>query len=150
MANRIKKGGQVMDEQSKMMIELLKEIRDKISVGTLTTSAAALRGPVADPGPEWGRWPGRWADPSPPWIRGPVADPAPDWSMLAARSYGAAERIANVAGPIADPGPELLLDKARLAKLKIARLEQVLVGLEKQMDAVRLERDLLKQEYKIK
>lgn len=139
-----------MADESKLMIELLTEIRDRLGAGASASSVAALRGPVADPGPDWGRWPGLWVDPVQRWIRGPVADPAPDWSTLASRRLGASERIPNVAGPIADPGPEMLLDKVRLAKLKVARLDQVLVGLEQQMDAVRLERDLLKEEYKIK
>ncbi len=147
-----------MNDQSKLMVELLTEIRDKLELGA--SASASLRGPVADPGPDWGRWPGRWADPAPPWwTRGPVADPIPPWGRvssaalspeLAARRYEGPERIPNIAGPVADPGPELLLDKARLAKLKVVKLEQVLLGLEKQMEAIQLERDLLKEEYKIK
>jgi len=53
-------------------------------------------------------------------------------------------------GTVADPGPELLLDKARLAKIKVRKLDMVIKGLEEQIDVLRLEQDMLKKEYKIK
>ena len=53
-------------------------------------------------------------------------------------------------GTVADPGPELLLDKARLAKIKVRKLDMVIKGLEEQIDVLRLEQEMLKKEYKIK
>jgi hypothetical protein len=150
-----------MGDESKMMIELLKEIRDRLDLSSSASTSIGYRGPVADPAPPW--WSrGPVADPAPPWWwRGSIGDPVPPLQMrtqypeaaldaVAAKRYAAIERIPNVAGPVADPGPELLLDKTRLAKLKIVRLDQTVASLEKQIEAIRLERDLLAEEYKLK
>ncbi|GAG29098.1 unnamed protein product, partial [marine sediment metagenome] len=41
-------------------------------------------------------------------------------------------------------------DKARLAKLKIGKIDKVITELEKQIGLLKLEHDLLKEEYNIK
>jgi hypothetical protein len=53
-------------------------------------------------------------------------------------------------GPVADPQPEMLLDKAKLAQLKVHRLDAAMSELQKGIDSFKLERDLLKKEYQIK
>lgn len=58
--------------------------------------------------------------------------------------------IADFHGPTADPGPPYLLDKARLAKLKISKIDTVITELEKQIGLLKLQHDLLKEEYNIK
>jgi len=60
------------------------------------------------------------------------------------------ERIAVLPGETADPGPPYLLDKARLAKLKIGKIDTVITELEKQIGLLKLQHDLLKEEYNIK
>lgn len=58
--------------------------------------------------------------------------------------------VDSIHGPTADPGPPYLLDKARLAKLKIGKIDKVITELEKQIGLLKLEHDLLKEEYNIK
>ena len=100
----------------KEMASTLQDIKERISIG----SFGGIRGPVADPGPEFD--PQRWVGP----LRGPLR------------------------GPVADPAPWYLLDKAKLAKLKIRSLEAGIAEFESQIGSLKLERDLLKEEYKIK
>jgi hypothetical protein len=83
-------------------------------------------------------WPGHGGDPAPemdprfrgfnPYIRGMI----------------------NIRGPIADNGPEQLLDKDKLAKLKVARIESLIDNLNKEIEGLNLEVGLLKQQYKFK
>lgn len=58
--------------------------------------------------------------------------------------------VADFPFPPIDPGPPYLLDKARLAKLKIGKIDKVITELEKQIGLLKLEHDLLKEEYNIK
>lgn len=58
--------------------------------------------------------------------------------------------LGSIGGPTADPGPPYLLDKARLAKLKISKIDKVITELEKQIGLLKLQHDLLKEEYNIK
>jgi uncharacterized small protein (DUF1192 family) len=51
---------------------------------------------------------------------------------------------------VADPAPWYLLDKAGLAKLKIHRLDSSISELQKEIESLKMERDLLKKEYKIR
>lgn len=53
-------------------------------------------------------------------------------------------------GTVADPGPELLLDKTRLAKLRIKKVDFAIQELKQQIDILVMERDMLKRTYKIK
>lgn len=107
-----------MDETIlKEMASTLRDIKERVSIG----SYAGIRGPVADPGPEFDL-PRAWTK---PWV-GPVR------------------------GPVADPAPWYLLDKAKLAKLKIRSLEAGIAEIESQIGSLKLERDLLREEYKIK
>ncbi|MBE0478714.1 hypothetical protein IBX65_06310 [Candidatus Aerophobetes bacterium] len=110
-----------MDEKIlKDIASTLEAIRVKLDIGAI--SAAGLRGPVADP--------------SPGWARGAVTESLPQW--------------AGIRGPVADPAPWYLLDKAKLAQLKIRQIDAAITELEKQIDFLKLERNLLKEEYKIK
>ena len=79
-------------------------------------------------------------------LRGPVADPSPEWEI----AHVAPSRPSLLRGPVADPAPWYLLDKAKLAQLKIRQLDTAIMELEKQIDFFKLERNLLKQEYKLK
>ena len=108
------------DKILKNIVSVLEDIKAKLDIGSI--SGVGLRGPVADP--------------SPGWIRGPVADPIPPWT--------------GFRGPVADPAPWYLLDKSKLAQLKIRHIDTAIVELEKQIDFLKLERDLLRKEYKIK
>jgi hypothetical protein len=56
----------------------------------------------------------------------------------------------SIHGPTADPGPPYLLDKARLAILKISKIDTVITELEKKIGLLKLQHDLLKEEYNIK
>ena len=75
-----------------------------------------------------------------------MADPGPEWEM----AHIGPSRPSFLRGPVADPAPWYLLDKAKLAQLKIRQLDTAITELEKQIDFFKLEQDLLKQEYKLK
>ena len=78
-------------------------------------------------------------------FRGPVADPAPGWY------HGPiTDPHFHPRGPGGDPPPWFLLDKEKLARLKINQIDTFLVELEKQIESLKLEKNLLKAEYKIK
>ncbi|MCK4816765.1 hypothetical protein KA005_13425, partial [bacterium] len=104
----------------KNIASTLEAIKAKIDIGPI--SGTELRGPVADP--------------SPGWVPGNIADSIPRW--------------AGIRGPVADPAPWYLLDKAKLAQLKIRKIDSTINELEKQIDLLKLERDLLKKEYKLR
>lgn len=118
---RQKRGNKMEERLRDEIMSILKDIREKVSAQPFTR----LRGPCADPSPiinehRFGILRDR------PWLlRGPV-------------------------GPVADPSPEYLLDKARLAQLKIHNLDMHIKELNKQIEFCKMERDLLKEEYKIK
>jgi hypothetical protein len=52
-------------------------------------------------------------------------------------------------GYAADPAIDLLLDKSRIAQIRIRQLDQIIVQLEQQVEIARMEMDLLKEEYKL-
>ncbi len=140
------------DTTSAANAEVLAAIHDLKA--SLTASRIPFPWPrPGDPAPDFGRDWGRWhpylrgpiADPAPPYgtFRGPVADPGPEFRR---GNYEAASAILR--GPVADPGPELLLDRSRLIKLNIKKLELLEKDLERQLDLVRTEHELLKEELK--
>lgn len=131
----------------KEMVTILKDIREKLSM----VSWGSLRGPVADPAPPWVNMRGPVADPAPPWgtMRGPVADPAPSWSNLRGQVQETASSYISLRGPVADPIPFWILDKSKLAKLKIRQLDMEIAEREKQIEFLKLERELLAEEYKV-
>ena len=49
-----------------------------------------------------------------------------------------------------DPPPPYLLSKAKVAQLKISKLDMTITALEKEIDLLKLEQNLLKQEYRLK
>lgn len=71
---------------------------------------------------------------------------APEWQ----RPFTSPIWWHELRGPVADPQPWILLDKPSLAQLKTHRLDTAISELEKEIDSLKLERDLLKKEYKIK
>lgn len=50
-------------------------------------------------------------------------------------------------GYAADPAIDVLLDKSKLAQIRIVQLEQVIVQLQQQIDLAKMEQSLLKEEY---
>jgi hypothetical protein len=53
-------------------------------------------------------------------------------------------------GYAADPAIDILLDKSRIAQIKVRQLEMVIQELQAQIDIAKLELNLLREEYKIK
>ncbi|MDH4239737.1 MAG: hypothetical protein OEW48_09255 [Phycisphaerae bacterium] len=104
----------------KQIVSSLEAINAKLEIGPV--SGIGLRGPVADPGPRW--------------VPGHILEQFPT--------------AFHFRGPVADPAPWQLLDKAKLAQIKVRNIDGVIMEMEKQIDSLKLERDLLKQEYKIK
>ncbi len=105
----------------KIISEMQKTLAEiKASLGGI--SLGHFRGPIADPAPGWGHFP-----------HGPIID----WGHL-------------IRGPVGDPAPDVLLGKDKLAQLKVHRLETTIKDLQQQIDTLKLERDLLKEEYKLK
>jgi hypothetical protein len=87
--------------------------------------------PVADPIPPW-----VLVDPLPPWM---VMKPQPDpWKYI---------RFA----PEVDPPPHIyeLLDKAKIARIKVAQLDIAIKQIQENIDYLKLQRDRLKEEYKL-
>lgn len=79
-------------------------------------------------------------------IAGP-ADPAPDW---ASHGHFGPMQHHLLRGPVADPAPWYLLDKASLARLKIHRLDTAIGDLQREIESLTLERNLLAKEYKLR
>ena len=79
-------------------------------------------------------------------LRGPVADPAPEWS---GNYFFTPRELLKFRGPVGDPAPYHLLDKAKLAELKVHRLNTAIAEMEKQIESFKIERDLYKKEYKL-
>ena len=55
-----------------------------------------------------------------------------------------------IPGAPGDPPPSYLLNKAKVAQLKIRKLDMTITTLEKEIDLLKLEQNLLKQEYKLR
>ncbi len=55
-----------------------------------------------------------------------------------------------IPGTRGDPPPPYLLSKAKVAQLKIRQLDMTITTLEKEIDLLKLEQNLLRQEYKLK
>ena len=53
-------------------------------------------------------------------------------------------------GYAADPAIDILLDKSRIAQIKVRQLEMAIREMEGQIELAKLELNLLKEEYKIK
>jgi hypothetical protein len=77
---------------------------------------------VMEPDPEPWKWWVRWLDP----------DPTP-WKDLLTMS-----------------GLLELLDKAKVAQIKVAQLDMAIEQMQKNMDYLKLQRDMLKEEYQLK
>ncbi len=83
------------------------------------------------------------------YIRGPVADPAPDWPGGPWGPYVPGSALTHFRGPIADPAPWHLLDKSRVAKLKVSQIDMQIQELQRQIDFLKLQSQLLKEEHKL-
>ena len=111
----------------KLVTELIRTMQAMQQKLDIAQQGFSVRGPVADPAPQWGHH----------WWQGVI--PRQHW-----------EQVHNVIGPVADPGPELIFDKSRLARLKVQRLTQAMHGLDTLKESLELERNLLMEEYKLK
>lgn len=78
-------------------------------------------------------------------LRGPIADPVPDFSISGIRPHDPW----RIRGPIADPVPWELLDKAKIAILRIQQLDHAIIELKNKIDFYEKEKSLLKKEYKL-
>ncbi|OGP97574.1 MAG: hypothetical protein A2Z51_06600 [Deltaproteobacteria bacterium RBG_19FT_COMBO_52_11] len=58
--------------------------------------------------------------------------------------------LAHIAGPVADPAPELILDKDRLARLKLGMLDQEILELRNQIKFREMYRDMIREQHNIK
>ena len=100
----------------KEMISLLHDIREKLTVA----QGAGVRGPIADPGPDF-------------FHHGPVY-----------------RRFPLPIGYNVDPSPEFYFSKEELAKIKVRELDIMINQIVEQVDLLKMQRDMMKQEYKIK
>ncbi len=82
-------------------------------------------------------------------IRGPVADPVPDFVDRLKQPSQYFNPWKWIIGPVADPAPDFFLPKDKLAKLKIHQIDNAINQLQKEIEGLNLQKDLLKQEYKI-
>ena len=49
----------------------------------------------------------------------------------------------------ADPGPDFLLDKSKIAQLRVRQLEMVVREMEAQLELARMELNMIREEYKV-
>ena len=56
----------------------------------------------------------------------------------------------SLRGPVADPATFWLLDKGKIARLKVHQLDMAIAELDKQKEFLKLQQSMLKQEYKIR
>jgi hypothetical protein len=50
----------------------------------------------------------------------------------------------------ADPALDVLLDKSRLAQIRIRQLDQMIAQLQQEVELAKMEQTMLKEEYKLK
>jgi|Deesub1362B_J571_1020462.scaffolds.fasta_scaffold00113_57 hypothetical protein len=78
-------------------------------------------------------------------FRGPIADPAPPWlEHFRTHEVPSWVRVQWAA----DPAVGMLLDRRRLAQLKIHQIENMIEEMERQIGLLKLVKDLLEEEYK--
>ncbi len=58
--------------------------------------------------------------------------------------------LSQLAGITADPAPDLILDKIRLAKLKLEMLDQTIIELKNQIKIAETYRNMIKEQHNIK
>ncbi len=104
----------------KEMITLLKDIKESVAVSQMAT----VRGPVADPGPD--PWPGTY----------------PNWPFP--------RRFPFPPLPTGDPAIGHLIPKEELVKIKVKELDMTINQITHQIDLIKMQRDLLVKEYKLK
>jgi hypothetical protein len=100
----------------KEMISLLHDIREKLTI----TPGAGVRGPIADPGPDF---------------------------------FHHGHMYRHLPLPIGynvDPSPEFYFGKEELAKIKVRELDIMINQIVEQVELLKMQRDMMKQEYKIK
>ena len=52
-------------------------------------------------------------------------------------------------GYVSDPSIELLFDKSKIAQIKVRQLEMMIKGLEGELEIVKMQHKMIKEEYKI-
>jgi hypothetical protein len=102
----------------KEMITLLQDIKESVSVAQIN----AVRGPIADPGPDMFHGP-CWPFPK-PWPFPPLP----------------------VGG---DPATSHLLPKEDMIKIKVKELDMIITQVSQQLDLLKVQKDLLVKEYKL-
>lgn len=63
---------------------------------------------------------------------------------------GIPEAIKWKVGYAADPAIDILLDKSKLAQIRIRKLDMLIQELNQQIELLDMERDMLRNEYKVK
>jgi hypothetical protein len=63
--------------------------------------------------------------------------------------FPAEQRLLRI-GYAADPAIDILLDKGKIAQIKVRQLDAVIRDLTAQLELAKLEQQMLKEEYKIK
>lgn len=116
-----------VDKEWSEILTVVKEMQAALNAGT----AAPPRGPLVDPMPP---------------IRGPVADPAPPcrWPLVDPMIPFMRSRFDPT------PEPDIFLSKERLARLRVQKIEAAVAELQREIESLHLQRDLLKEEYKLK
>lgn len=82
-------------------------------------------------------------------VRGPVGDPGPDFPHYP-HHFQFPKKFPWPIGYNVDPSPEYFLGKDKLAVVKIKELDIIISNLNAQIDLLKTQRDLMKQEYNIK
>jgi hypothetical protein len=78
-------------------------------------------------------------------VRGPVADPGPDFYHYGHIH----RRFPMPIGYNVDPSPEFYFSKDELAKIKVKELDLVVNQITEQLELLKMQRDLMKKEFKI-
>ena len=79
-------------------------------------------------------------------VRGPIGDPGPDFHQ-AGHIF---KRFPWPIGYNVDPSPEFYFSKDELAKIKVKELDILVNQVTEQLELLKMQRDLMKKEFKIK
>jgi hypothetical protein len=120
---------------------LRREIMDDKIIAELLSTMQDIRDRLGGGGSTQGYFPGIVADPGPDWPGGP-------WGPWGPRRPQTPIGPGILRGPV-DPAPWHLLDKFRIAKLKVSHLEMEMEELNRQAEFIQVQIGLLKEEYNI-
>lgn len=80
---------------------------------------------------------------------GPVADPMPGWGSFP--GVYPLERQWGIFGPVADPSPIYrLLDKSKIAKIMIRQIDHRINQVSDYLEILKVEKEMLKEQFEIK